>query len=130
MFVVNCNNPTIGKVFHNNPMYFPPLKELKTNGKSLCISIILPPITGKIKCSIIHSAESALATFTELCKKSPANLNLAPWVGPWRTIDTLLFAGGGQVCLKVLGFPSMKSEFLKNRGRYHKMVLGHYRGIS
>ena len=24
----------------------------------------------------------------------------------------------------------LKSEFLKNRGKYHKMVLGHHRGIS
>ena len=31
---------------------------------------------------------------------------------------------------KRLQWHPLKSEFLKNRGRYRKMVLGHYRGIS
>ena len=31
---------------------------------------------------------------------------------------------------KRLQWHPLKSEFFKNRGRYHKMVLGHHRGIS
>ena len=32
--------------------------------------------------------------------------------------------------LERLQWRPLKSEFLKNRGRYHKIVLGHHRGIS
>ena len=32
--------------------------------------------------------------------------------------------------LRRLQWHPLKSEFLKNSGRYHKMVLGHHRGIS